>query len=160
MARSVPGRPALIGKLTPGKSTEFLIGTTGRFRVSDIDCLSLPYLGAHQNTGRRSRQFQFRRRPASPQRLEILALPASGASPSTRDNNRAFPPAGWPFRREGEKTSEAPESELVQEVCDRGMLGELAIEPAMALADRRQMLADALGVLLRRGLADLLDVLA
>ena len=40
MARSVAGRPAVIGKLTPGSSTAFFIGTTGRFRVSDIRDLS------------------------------------------------------------------------------------------------------------------------
>ena len=36
MARSVPARPAEIGKLTPGKRTAFRRGSTGRVRVSDM----------------------------------------------------------------------------------------------------------------------------
>src|SRR5262249_51744228 len=40
IARSVPGRPAVIGKLTPGSRTAFLIGTTGRVSVSLILFLS------------------------------------------------------------------------------------------------------------------------
>jgi hypothetical protein len=34
MARMVPGRPAEIGKDTPGRRTAFRIGMTGRFNVS------------------------------------------------------------------------------------------------------------------------------
>ena len=36
MARSVPGRPAPIGELTPGKITASRSGSTGSVRVSDI----------------------------------------------------------------------------------------------------------------------------
>src|SRR5713226_297023 len=36
MARSVAGRPAAMGKLTPGSRTVLRIGTTGSIKVSDI----------------------------------------------------------------------------------------------------------------------------
>src|SRR6266852_4309293 len=60
MARSVPGRPAAIGKLTPGNRTVLRIGTTGSIRVSDIfstsctrtDRNSYPFHANYEPTGR------------------------------------------------------------------------------------------------------------
>lgn len=52
---------------------------------------------------------------------------------------------------------EAPEGELVQERGNRGMFGQLAVEPTVMLLDAAHLFAQLLGVLLHGGLAQLLD---
>src|SRR5262245_19532351 len=98
MARRVAGRPAEIGTLTPGKRTEFRIGTTGRstgrFRVSDI--VAFPAGPQTRRTGHLRCRFQIR--ASCPGRFAAPAGPAGGdfAAPERRTcaaDSRAGGPA-------------------------------------------------------------------